>query len=68
MSALYFRSDPSFHISGSRLVGPDRAEEFFLFVCFCFCFFYLLLSQLKAVEIGIMSGFGFHIVDNSLSF
>ena len=42
MLALYFLSDPSFHISGSRLVGQQTGQRIFFFS-------YLLLSQLKAV-------------------
>ena len=61
MSALYFRSDPSFHISGSRLGGLQTGQRIF---------FFLTCSSVnwKQFEIGIMSGLGFHVVDNSVSF
>ena len=61
VSALYSWSDPPFHISESRLVGlQTRLRIFFFLTCSS--------VNWKQFEIGIMSVFGFHVVDNSLSF
>ena len=63
VSALCFRSDPSFHISGSRLAGLQTGQRILFFF-----FFNLLLSQLKAVWDRNHVCFGFHVADNSVSF
>ena len=61
VSALYSWSDPPFHISESRLVGlQTRLRIFFFLTCSS--------VNWKQFETGIMSGFGFHVVDNSVSF
>ena len=65
MSALCFWSDPSFHISGSRLAGLHTGQRILFFF---FSFFNLLLSQLKAVWDRNHVYFGFLVADNSVSF
>ena len=60
VSALYFQSDSSFHVLGSRLVGVQTGKRIF------FSFFLLPCSSInwKQLKLGIVSDFCFHIVDN----
>ena len=59
VSALYFQSDSSFHVLGSRLVGVQTGQRIFFF-------FLLPCSSInwKQLKLGIVSDFCFHIVDN----